>query len=300
VIDGDGWHRGVIGITATRMVERYHRPTIVIAREGEQAFGSGRSIGAFHLLEAIESCSSLFSRYGGHAHACGFAMPADNVPELRFRLDRFARARLTLADFEPGLELDGELSLADVTPSLFQALHLLEPYGVGNPEPVFAACGVQLTAPPRILKDKHVKLKLRPGPVGTAAFGRPGAPEGALVSGGLSAVVSPPESQELSSATILATPCCHPDGAAIRRVDRVAAMAEAQGRSLRNENPELKTDFRSKITFDALGWHMAECLAQTPLLAGDTVDIAFTIGHNDHPEYGGLELSLRDFKPAAR
>src|ERR1700752_1595036 len=120
VVDGDGWHRGVIGITATRIVERYNRPTIVIAREGDEAFGSGRSIRAFHLLEAVESCGKLFSRYGGHSHACGFAMPAANVPELRTRLDQFARTKLKPADFDPVLEFDGELSLADVTPELFQ------------------------------------------------------------------------------------------------------------------------------------------------------------------------------------
>src|ERR1700686_2470599 len=163
VVDGDDWHRGVIGITATRIVERYNRPTIVISREGDEAFGSGRSIRSFHLLEALEFCGSLFSRYGGHAHACGFAMPVGNVAELRTRLDQFARSRLTLADFEPVLELDGELSLADVTPELYRALEMLEPYGMSNPEPVFAARGAQLVAPPKILKEKHVKLKLRPG-----------------------------------------------------------------------------------------------------------------------------------------
>jgi single-stranded-DNA-specific exonuclease len=274
VVDGDGWHRGVIGITATRVVERYNRPTVVIAREGEEAFGSGRSIPAFHLLEAIESCHDLFSRYGGHAHACGFAMPAANVEELRVRLDAFARTRLTPADFDPVLDLDAELWLGEITPELFQALRLLEPYGVGNPEPIFAARGVMLTAPPRILKDKHVKFKLRAGERQASATG---------------------ESEELSAEAVLATPRCHPDGAAIRRSDRAAAVA-GRGGSLNAENRELRTSLAGKVTFDALGWHMAERLAQTPLLAGDTVDIAFTVGHNDHPEYGGLELSLRDFK----
>jgi single-stranded-DNA-specific exonuclease len=285
VIDGDGWHRGVIGITATRILERYNRPTIVISREGEEAFGSGRSIPAFHLLEAIESCSSLFSRYGGHAHACGFAMPAANVAELRSRLDAFARARLRLEDFEPGLEVDGELPLEDVTPQMFQALRLLEPYGVGNPEPVFAARGVRLTAPPRILKEKHVKFKVRAGDAAIAD--------------------ATAESEELSEAAILATPRCHPDGAAIRRRERVAAMVrepqEVKSGSLSSalgpagSRAPAETS-KLKITFDALGWHMAERLQQTPLLAGDRIDIAFSIGHNDHPEYGGLELSLRDFK----
>jgi single-stranded-DNA-specific exonuclease len=268
VVDGDGWHRGVIGITATRIVERYNRPTIVISREGDEAFGSGRSIRAFHLLDALESCGALFSRYGGHAHACGFAMPASNVAELRTHLDQFARSCLTLADFEPVLELDGELSLADVTPELYQTLQMLEPYGMSNPEPVFATLGAQLVAPPKILKEKHVKLKLRAGQLPKFE-----------------------ESSELSAATILAMPRCHPDGAAIRRSDRVAAVAEAQAGFVRTEN---RPDFRSRITFDALGWHMAERLQLSPLLAGDSVDIAFCIGQNDHPEYGGLELSLRD------
>jgi single-stranded-DNA-specific exonuclease len=284
VLDGDGWHRGVIGITASRILERYNRPTIVISIEGDEAFGSGRSIPAFHLLDGIESCSDLFSRHGGHAHACGFAMPTANVPELRARLDAFARTRLTPADFEPTLQLDGELPLEDVTPECFQVLHSLEPYGVGNPEPVFAARAVQLTAPPRILKDKHVKLKLRAGESRAAS------------------VVE--NSEELSVAAILATPRCHPDGAVIRRSEREAAVglpvsdfvhANGSNRALlRTGTRELRTKLR--ITYDALGWHMAERLQKTPLVAGDSIDIAFTIVKNEHPEYGGLELSLRDFK----
>ena len=270
VVDGEGWHRGVIGITATRVVERYNRPAVVISRDGAEAFGSGRSIRAFHLLEAMESCGHLFSRYGGHSHACGFAMPAANIEQLRAQLDAFARARLTPADFEPVLDLDGELDLTDVTPELFQALELLEPYGMANPEPIFSARRVQVMAPPRVLKEKHVKLKLKAG-----AFQR-----------------------ELSSAAILATPRCHPDGAAVRRDERAAALAESTG-ALRSGNSNPGTDLRSKITFDAMGWRMAERLAQTPLLAGDSIDIAFTVGNNDHPDYGGLQLSLRDFKPPA-
>ena len=289
VVDGEGWHRGVIGITATRIVERYNRPTLVISRNGEEAFGSGRSIRAFHLLEAIESCGALFSRYGGHSHACGFAMPSANVADLRTKLDAFARARLTLADFDPTLDLDAELDLADVTPELFQALQLLEPYGMGNPEPIFAARGVQLTAPPRILKDKHIKLKLRPAAVRNQV---------APFSETLLATSSPAGSEELSEVAVLVTPRCHPDGAAIRREERTAAATAGYANSdhLRTENRELRT----KITFDALGWHMAERLQQAPLLAGDSVDIAFTIGNNDHPEYGGLELSLRDFQVDVR
>jgi hypothetical protein len=160
------------------------------------------------------------------------------------------------------------LHLGDITPQLFQALRMLEPYGVGNPEPVFSSRSAQLTAPPRIMKEKHFKLKVRAGArkefVDSASEG----------------------SRELSSEAILTTPRCHPDGAAILREDRATAVVEVSAPPRAGLN----------ITFDALGWHMAERLAQTPLLAGDSIDIAFTIGHNDHPEYGGLELSLRDFQ----
>jgi single-stranded-DNA-specific exonuclease len=292
VLDGEGWHRGVIGITATRVVERYNRPTLVISREGAEAFGSGRSIRAFHLLEAVESCRDLFSRYGGHAHACGFAMPAANIERLRTRLDAFARARLTLEDFVPVLEVDDELRFEEITPDLFRALRLLEPYGVGNPEPVFSARSAKLTAPPRILKEKHVKLKLTagaiPNRVGTGAPPVPPAPAGVCCG-------SLPENQteELTAAAILVSPRCHPDTASIPRRD-LRAAANTRNADAQGENSG--SAWRKSIVFDALAWNMAERLQHSPLLAGDTVDIAFTIGHNDHPEYGGLELSLRDFR----
>lgn len=274
VVDGEGWHRGVIGIAATRVVERYHRPAVVIAREGEEAFGSGRSIRPFHLLEAVESSHSLFTRYGGHSHACGFAMPSANVPQLRAELDAFARTRLALADFDPVLDVEAELDLDEITPGLYQVLQMLEPHGAGNHEPAFAARGVRLIAPPKILKDKHIKLKLKAGEEIRGREFPPGLAE------------EDPGQQEPSAVAILATPSCHRDSAVLRRAEK----AEAKGFQPRTENRELRT------VFDTLGWHMAERLHQTPLLAGDAIDIAFTIGHNDHPDFGGLELSLRDFR----
>jgi single-stranded-DNA-specific exonuclease len=288
VLDGEGWHRGVIGITATRVVERYNRPTLVISREGEEAFGSGRSIRAFHLLEAVESCRDLFSRYGGHAHACGFAMPAANIEPLRARLDSFARARLNIADFEPVLDVDAELHFEDISPELFQALCLLEPYGVGNREPVFSARGAKLTAPPRILKDKHLKLKLTAG----AISARLDAGDSPASAAGFAVGSTEDASEGMSAAAILASPRCHPDSAAIPRRD-VRATVENRDAAAKSSAP----DWRRSIVFDALAWNMAERVQNSSLLAGDTLDIAFTIGHNDHPEYGGLELSLRDFKP---
>ncbi len=262
VIDGDSWHRGVIGITATRVVERYGRPALVISRNGEEAHGSGRSIRPFHLLNALESCADLFTRFGGHSHAVGFSLPSANLPALRARLDDYARSRLTLADFEPSLNFDAELSLDQVTPEFFNLLQRLEPFGVGNPQPVFAARAVRLTASPRIIKDKHVKLKLSP------------------------AIVSLSRSPDGPDLTILTTPRCDPDSSTLRR-DEV--------RQATDNRQATDSKWRKAITFDALGWHMAERCQQTGLLPGDTLDIAFTIDNNDHPEYGGLELGLRDF-----
>ena len=216
VVDGEGWHRGVIGIAATRVVERYCRPALVISRVGEEAHGSGRSIPAFHLLNALESCQELFSRYGGHAHAVGFALPAERVPQLRAALDGYARTQLTPADFEPILNLDGELELAQVTPELFEALSRMEPFGLGNPEPRFVARRVRVLLPPKVLKEKHIKMKLA-----------------------------------------------------------------VEGRKFASGIP-------------AIGWGMAERFREEQVLAGDVVDVAFTVEHNDHPEFGGLELRLCD------
>jgi single-stranded-DNA-specific exonuclease len=258
VVDGDGWHRGVIGITATRVVERYGRPTLVISREGEEAHGSGRSIPAFHLLNALESCHELFSRYGGHAHAVGFALPSGNVQRLREHLDAYARARLTPSDFEPQLEFDRELPLDEVTPELQRTLSLLEPFGMENFEPIFTARGVRLMGPPQAVKDKHVRLRVSPA-----------------VKGGVLAAV----------AAEAFVPRCDPDSAAIReRAGAEPGPAPTQ------------SSWRSNIAFKAMGWGLKESCDKLQLLAGDRLDIAYTLGMNDDPEFGGLELTLRDVR----
>ena len=159
VIDGEGWHRGVIGICATRVVERYHRPTIVFSCENGEAHGSGRSIAPFHLLEALETCPELFTRFGGHSHAVGCALPTERIAELRSRLDHHARERLTQDDFIPVLEYDAEVSLDDIKRDFWVTLQRLEPFGSGNPVPVFVSREAKLIQPARLLKDKHLKLR---------------------------------------------------------------------------------------------------------------------------------------------
>jgi single-stranded-DNA-specific exonuclease len=163
VVDGEGWHRGVIGICASRLVDRYQRPAVVISRDGDEAHGSGRSIPGFHLLEALEHCPELFTRFGGHAHAVGFALRSEKVAELRQRLNCLAAERLRPEDMEPALEYDLELPLYEIGPPLWDALCRLEPFGVGNPQPVFITRKARSLRPARILKGKHLKLKLARG-----------------------------------------------------------------------------------------------------------------------------------------
>lgn len=171
VMDGDRWHRGVIGILASRIVDQTGKPALVVTRENGEAYGSGRSIAAFHLLEAIESCHEIFTRFGGHAHAVGFSLPSERVEELRERLCRYAAAHLREEDLGNPLECHAELPLSEVTPQLFAILRRLEPFGMGNEEPVFVARGVRVTVPPLVMKEKHIRLRVTDGVVMFSAVG---------------------------------------------------------------------------------------------------------------------------------
>ncbi len=162
VMAGIGWHRGIIGILASRIVDRTAKPAIVVSVEDGIAYGSGRSIDGFPLLEAIETCADLYTRFGGHAFAVGFAMPAENLPEMERRLYSFAAQKLAGQEAEQVLRIHAELPLERVTPVLGGWLRKLEPYGHGNQEPVFLARELRLTAPVRLMKEKHIRLELRP------------------------------------------------------------------------------------------------------------------------------------------
>jgi single-stranded-DNA-specific exonuclease len=160
VIDGENWHRGVIGILASRVVERTAKPAIVISIEDGVAHGSGRSVDGFALLSAIESCADLFTRFGGHAFAVGFALPAASLPELKRRLRIYSGEHLAAREPARLLRIHAELPVDRITPVLAGWLRKLEPLGHGNPEPIFLARGVRLFAPPRIMKARHLALDL--------------------------------------------------------------------------------------------------------------------------------------------
>lgn len=163
VMDGDGWHRGVIGILASRIVEQTGKPALVVTRENGEAYGSGRSIAAFHLLNAIESCHDVFTRFGGHAHAVGFSLASERVEELRERVCAYAAEHLREEELGNPLECQAELPLQQITPHLYSWVRQLEPFGEDNEEPVFVARGVRVVAPPRVMKDRHVRLRVCQG-----------------------------------------------------------------------------------------------------------------------------------------
>ena len=283
VMDGEGWHRGIIGILASRIVDQTGKPALVITHElndvilsevegpapesvrglakqdetisdqqdprvphfrapvldakvGEQtpnparnglhseveenrtAHGSGRSIPDFHLLNAIETCHHLFTRFGGHAHAVGFSLPSSAVPELRQRLEAYARANLAEDKLGSPLTIHASLPLDRITPALFTWLRRMEPCGMGNEEPVFAAQNVRVAAAPRFIKDKHVRLQLAQGP--------------------------------------------------------------------------------RAITFPAIGWHWAERIRTMNIEQNSILHLAYKLRENDHPEFGGLELEICDIESA--
>jgi len=171
-----GWHRGVVGILASRVVDRTGKPALVITHEDGQAHGSGRSVPGFQLLDALtavhgEGDKGLFTRFGGHAHAVGFSLPSDHVAELRSRMELYARSRTI--DEEAAretVECDAELRLGEITPEFLNALELLGPFGNGNPEPLWVSRGVRLTAALRVVKNRHLRLSVEDAEDG-AKFG---------------------------------------------------------------------------------------------------------------------------------
>jgi len=161
VVAGDGWHRGVIGIVASKLVDAFHRPAIVLSIDGEIAHGSCRSIAAFDMLGALESCADVMTKFGGHRQAAGLTMDASRIRELRTRINDHADQRLQHDDLRPRLWIDGSLSFRSITAQVTAELTALAPFGAGNPNPMFRTSGVEVVDGPRILKDRHLKMSFR-------------------------------------------------------------------------------------------------------------------------------------------
>jgi single-stranded-DNA-specific exonuclease len=160
VIAGDGWHRGVIGLAASKIAERLNRPCVVISLDGDVGHGSARSIEAYHLFDGLTVCRDLLDKFGGHSHAAGLAIRREHIPEFRRRLNEHAASCLTEADLEPVLWIDAEVPARELGFQLSQDLGALEPFGAGNPRPVFATRGFRVLSEPQIIKEQHLKLRV--------------------------------------------------------------------------------------------------------------------------------------------
>ena len=161
VVAGDGWHRGVIGIVASKLVDAFYKPTIVLSVEDGIAHGSCRSIPAFDMLGALDGCADLFQKYGGHRQAAGLTMDAGRIPEFRDRINALGLECLEPTDLMPRLRIDSELRLAGIDSRVVAGLEQMAPFGLANAKPVFDASGVELLGTPRRIKDRHLKVQLR-------------------------------------------------------------------------------------------------------------------------------------------
>lgn len=162
VFSGTGWHRGVVGIVASRLVERYHRPVFVLGEDPQTglAQGSGRSIPQFHLLAALETMPDLFAQFGGHRQAAGVTLAAERVGEFRSRLNEYAQSQLQDEDLEPVIELDALISPAEVDDVSVGEILSLAPFGYGNPAPLLGVMGLTVASRPVTIKDRHLRLDL--------------------------------------------------------------------------------------------------------------------------------------------
>ncbi|HKP69003.1 MAG TPA: single-stranded-DNA-specific exonuclease RecJ [Pyrinomonadaceae bacterium] len=163
VVAGDGWHRGVIGLAASRIAERLHRPTIVLSVEDGYGHGSARSIANYHLLNALESCPELFEQFGGHAAAAGMKVKQENIDAVREALNAYAETSLTEDHLQPELKIDARVSPQTLNLGLVSDLAKLEPFGAGNPKPVFVTSDLVVHEEPRVMKEKHLKIWLDAG-----------------------------------------------------------------------------------------------------------------------------------------
>ena len=163
VVWGAEWHRGVIGIVASKLVERFCKPAIVLSVDGDVAYGSGRSIPGFNLLGALETCEDVFKRFGGHRQAAGVMLEADRLPELRERLGKYGDAQLGPEDLVPRLGIDAALELPAIDEALLEGLTALEPFGPGNRRPVFHADPVEIVDGPHAVKSRHLRMTVRQG-----------------------------------------------------------------------------------------------------------------------------------------
>ncbi len=163
VVFNEGWHKGVIGIVASRLTEKYYRPTIVLTQSNGMVAGSARSVLGFDLYEALLACTDLLEQFGGHKYAAGLTMKAENVPAFQQRFEEVVSASISEELLVPEISIDSPLNLAQIDAKFFRILSQFEPFGPQNMSPVFRANGVELAGAIGIVGDKHLKMQVKQG-----------------------------------------------------------------------------------------------------------------------------------------
>ena len=180
VLAGDGWHPGVLGIVASRIVEKYCRPTVVIGFEGDQGKGSARSIRGFHLVQGFQHCAEHLEKFGGHEYAGGLSIKAAKLVRFADEFEKFARQALMPEDLLPLLEIDAELQFAEIDLGLLRGLNVLKPFGIGNPEPLFMTSGAEICERRTFSSGVRYRLRQAGRAISSVMFGvpdeLPGAP----------------------------------------------------------------------------------------------------------------------------
>jgi len=161
VLGSPEWHKGVVGIVASKLKDLFYRPVILFAYSGEQAYGSGRSIREFSLIDCLDACCSLFTNYGGHRLAVGCSLPLERMPDLRAAVNGQALSRLSDEDIRKKILIDAALDFKDLTGAFFETYALLAPFGVGNPTPLLLTEKAEVASAPQRLKERHVKFQVR-------------------------------------------------------------------------------------------------------------------------------------------
>ena len=171
VLGREGWHPGVLGIVASRIVERFHRPTVVIGFDQGKGKGSARSIRGFHMVEGLQQCADLLEGFGGHEYAGGLSIKQEKFPVFLDRFEQVAKACLAPEDLIPVLEVDAQLNFAQIELSLARQIDSLQPFGIGNPEPLFITKAVEVSE--RRIFSNVSRLRLRQGgrTLNAVAFG---------------------------------------------------------------------------------------------------------------------------------
>jgi single-stranded-DNA-specific exonuclease len=171
VLAREGWHPGVIGIVASRLIERYYRPTVMITIENGQGKGSARAIAKFDIYQALKACSDLLLQFGGHKYAAGLTITADNIPAFKERFEKACREMIPEEDLVPKIKIEGEISLDEITPEVVGSLKRFAPFGPKNNRPNFFSRGLEVLDVPRIVGANHLKFRAGQGGVSFDAIG---------------------------------------------------------------------------------------------------------------------------------